>query len=253
MVATNYLQQVQTLRQRFATIPAVCQQLDGILRNCYRLQQGQLPLPVPDLTVAPTLLLTLWQQDPTQAPTALTQTADQLARVLGDYREYLASRFGIWAHTTPAMIADLARLPGKRYLEIMAGNGYISAGLRHLGQQVMATDTLEWVAENETGRQLVTKVTAMDALTAVQTYGQTVDYIIMSWSPDGVPIDWQVLQLIRRHCPQVPLLCIGEKNGCTGSTAFWQGAHYHHGQAVQRLNQHFVPFDLVQEQLFWVS
>lgn len=253
MVAATYLAQVQALRQQFAALPAVCQQLDAILRNVHRLKQGQLPLAVPDLTVSSTLFLELFQQDPTQTPTVLEQTAAQLAQVLGDYREYLASTFGIWSHTTPAIIADLARLPGKHYLEIMAGNGYISAGLRHLGQTVIATDTLEWVAENETGRQLVTEVQAMDALTAVQTYGHTVDYIVMSWSPDGIPIDWQVLQLIRQHCPQVPLLCIGEKNGCTGSAAFWQGAHYRQDQRVQQLNRHFTPFDLVHEQLFWVS
>ncbi|KRK40334.1 hypothetical protein [Loigolactobacillus bifermentans] len=253
MVASDYLQQVQTLRRQLSSLPAVWQQLDAILRNDHRLKQGQLPLAVPELTVAPTLFLDLFQLDPTQPETALAHTVTQLTQVLDDYREYLASTYGIWSHTTPALIADLARLPGKRYLEIMAGNGYISAGLRHLGQMVIATDTLEWVAENETGRQLVTAVQAMDALTAVRTYGATVDYIVMSWSPDGVPIDWQVLQLIRQCCPQVPLLCIGEKDGCTGSSAFWQGAHYRQDRQVQQLNRHFAPFDLVQEQVFWVS
>ncbi|QEA53740.1 SAM-dependent methyltransferase [Loigolactobacillus coryniformis] len=250
--SSKYVQEVEILRQRFATLPAATQRLDGIHRNIMRLAQGKLPQRLPNL-ILPEAVLVEWalaqpQQDFTQSAAEF----QRLDRCLQDYRGFLQDEFGFWGQITQAAAAAIARLPGKRYLEVMAGNGYLSYGLRQFKQQVYATDSLGWVAENETGKQQLTPIEQLDALAAYRKYRYQIDYVLMVWSPDGVPIDWQLLQLMRQDTPQIPLLCIGERNGCTNSAAFWQHAYFQQNEQVATLNSYFPTLDLVQEQLFWI-
>jgi len=253
VMTTAYVQDVQQLRRQYAALPAVAQRLDGILRNIYRLSQNKLPQPLPNLILPETILFEWTLQQPQQDFSQAAVEFQRLDRCLQNYRGFLQDQFGFWGQITPAVAAGIARLPGKRYLEVMAGNGYLSYGLRQFNQQVYATDSLGWVVENETGKQLLTPVEKLDALAAYRKYRQQIDYVVMVWSPDGVPIDWQLLQLMRQDTPQIPLLCIGERNGCTNSTEFWQQAHYQHSAQVTALNQCFPPLDLVHEQLFWIN
>ncbi|ANK62903.1 hypothetical protein [Loigolactobacillus backii] len=253
---TEYVASLHKFRQLFADYPSVSQQIDGMLRNIWLLRHDRLPHELTYLGIPEGFFIQVYPefiQKRRWTLSALSQQITELDQLFGAYRDYLEVHFGMWSHTSQEFVADLARLPGRRYLEVMAGNGYISAGLRHLGQTVFATDTLGWVHENETGRHLVTEVEALDACAAYKKYVSQIDYVIMSWSPDGVPIDWQLLQLMRQTKPQLPLLCIGEKNGCTNSPIFWQTANFKTDALVSKLNRHLPQLDLVKEALFWVQ
>ncbi|MFD0897886.1 SAM-dependent methyltransferase [Loigolactobacillus binensis] len=253
VLTTKYVQEVQRLRQKYAALPAATQRLDGILRNIMRLAHGKLPQQLPNL-ILPETVLVEWAL--TQPQSTFTQTAtefQQLDRCLENYRGFLQDQFGFWGQITQAAAAAIARLPGKRYLEVMAGNGYLSAGLRQFNQQVYATDDLGWVAENETGNQQLTAIEKLDALAAYRKYRHQIDYVVMVWSPDGVPVDWQLLQLMRQDTPRIPLLCVGERNGCTNSAIFWQHAHLQQNPQITRLQHYFPPLDLVAEQIFWID
>ena len=134
----------------------------------------------------------------------------------------------------------------------MAGNGYISSGLRNLrpAQTIFATDSTDWTKENETGKHPVTTIEPLDALAAIKKYGSQVDYVIMSWSPDKLEIDWEVLQLLRKDYPEVKLLVIGEKNGATDSAKFWQTAHLTQDDELKKVNEQLHSFDLIDEQIY---
>nr|WP_243676633.1 hypothetical protein [Secundilactobacillus collinoides] len=47
----------------------------------------------------------------------------------------------------------------------MAGNGYVSKGLHDNKQTVIATDSKDWTAENETGRHPVTEIEQLSLMT----------------------------------------------------------------------------------------
>ena len=72
----------------------------------------------------------------------------------------------------------------------------------------------------------------------------------MSWSPDKVEIDWEVLQLLRNDYPEVKLLVIGEKNGATNSAKFWQNGQLTQDAELQKVNEHLHSFDLIDEQIY---
>lgn len=256
LVKEKYVQEILQLRRDFVGFTPATQRLDGILRNIIRLQRHQLPHQLPDLILAPTQFYQ-WAL-PRLAQLALTpnQLSAQfmrLDRCLQNYRQFLQTYFGFWGQITQEVAAGFARLPGKHYLEVMAGNGYLSYGLRRLHQQVYTTDSLSWTGENQTGRQPWTTVAPLDACKAYHKYRDDIDYVVMVWSPDGVPVDWQLLQLMRQDQRQIPLLCVGERNGCTNSKQFWQAAHFVNNPEIQRLNQCFSPLDLVREQVFWIE
>lgn len=87
-------------------------------------------------------------------------------------------------------------------------------------------------------------------MAAIKKYGSQVDYVIMSWSPDKLEIDWEVLQLLRKDYPEVKLLVIGEKNGATDSAKFWQTAHLTQDDELKKVNEQIHSFDLIDEQIY---
>lgn len=256
LIAESYVQEVLQLRRNFAGFTPATQRLDGILRNIDRLQRQQLPHELPNLILAPATFYQWALPRLSELALNAAQLSAQfmrLDRCLQNYRQFLQTYFGFWGQITQAVAAGFARLPGKRYLEVMAGNGYLSYGLRRLHQQVYTTDSLTWTAENQTGRKLWTPVVPLDACQAYRKYRQNIDYVVMVWSPDGVPVDWQLLQLVRQDSLKIPLLCVGEKDGCTNSPQFWQAAHFNDNSEIRQLNQFFPPLDLVREQVFWID
>ncbi|MCG4607036.1 hypothetical protein L0O74_11960, partial [Bifidobacterium longum] len=77
----------------------------------------------------------------------------KLDRLLRNYRDYLEATYGMWSYVNAPYIKALSEyLHGRPTLEIMAGNGYISSGLRNLrpAQTIFATDSTDWTKEHET-------------------------------------------------------------------------------------------------------
>ena len=182
-----------------------------------------------------------------------TTYINQLAHFLENFRQYIQKRFGIWAMINqPMMDQWVQQFPQQRYLEIMAGNASLSAALAQRDQKVIATDNGSWAAWSQTSRNCWFPVQKLDARQAVQKYGAESDVILLAWSPDGDPIDWQILQLIRQLPNQPQFWIIGEYQGATNSTLFWQRAHFKYDQRIHNINQYYPHFDLVKDRLLMV-
>lgn len=171
---------------------------------------------------------------------------------LGEFRTYLQTRFGYWATITQDFVEQFPeQFPNHTFLELMAGNGYLSKGLRDLGVNSICTDDLSWTKHDQTGNQKVTEVEKLDALSALDKYGQDVDTVLLAWSPDREDIDYRVLQKIRQL--DIEFLVIGEKDGATNSEEFWKNAKLVDDPRVDQLNKYYSRYDLVHDQVYLVE
>lgn len=261
----GYIDQLKRYAQLFDGIPQIKLLINNVLESDRLIQQGLLPQPLPKLLLPDNIQDVIYQQVQAKYPPhdkkgdqlwdQYTKVLPQLDKLLRNYRDYLEDRYGMWSYVNATYIKALSEyLDGAPVLEIMAGNGYISAGLQNLnpGQKVYPTDSKDWTKENQTGRHDVTKVEKLDALSAIQKYGHDVQYVIMSWSPDKLTIDMDVLNLIRQDYPDLHLLVIGEKNGATDSPQFWKEAHLSQ-KGLEKVNQQLKSFDLIDEQIYLAS
>ena len=116
----------------------------------------------------------------------------------------------------------------RKVLEVMSGKGTLAYALQEKGVNVIATDDFSW-HENMKWNSLWTKITDMDALTAIETYGEECDVLIMSWAPYNKPIGYEVLQKYHEVNPNGILLVIGEGyGGCTADNNF-----FHHFEEIE--------------------
>ncbi|WP_295746180.1 SAM-dependent methyltransferase [uncultured Limosilactobacillus sp.] len=257
-----YIEKLTSYGQLFADVPEVKFLINNVLESDHLIKNGLLPQQLPQLLLPDDIQDRLYRQLASKYPAGnpagdklwdrYTAALPKVDRLLRNYRDYLEETYGMWSYTNAPFIAALSDyLAGQPVLEIMAGNGYISRGLRQHNphQHVITTDSKAWVDENQTGRHPVTTVEKCDALAAIKRYGHEVRFVIMSWSPDKVEIDWQVLQLIRQGFPHPQLLVVGEKNGATNSARFWKEATLSQA-GLEKVNQHLQTFDLIDEQVY---
>lgn len=222
-----------------------------------------MPQPLPKLLLPDNIQDTIFKKVNEQFPQGdprgdklwnkYSEALPKLDKALRNYRDYLEETYGMWSYVNAPFAKALSDyLGGAPTLEIMAGNGYISKGLRNNNatQKIYTTDSQAWVKENETGKHPVTKIEKLDALEAIKKYGDEVEYVIMSWAPDKGEIDWDVLQLLRSTYPEVKLLVIGEKDGATNSKKFWQEAQLSQDDELQKVNANLHSFDLIDEQIY---
>lgn len=257
ILETAYLRQLREFRQIFTTVPEITDQIDMIVSISLDLEQKHLPKHHVGLLglTAPTYLLAMFALTPQTAPTLAQKEkiVQRLDHLLRNFREFIETHFGIWALLTFNFLKRWTQVfPDLTYLEIMAGNGLFSYGLTYFQQQVITTDDLSWGKSSQTTNDLWVPITPLDAISAVQKYGPTVDAIVMSWSQDKNPIDYQVLQTIRKTCPDTYFFVLGERYGATNSTQFWDTAHFLDTKALQRVNQLYPRFDLIQDQVYLV-
>jgi len=171
---------------------------------------------------------------------------------LGEFRTYLQTRYGYWATITQDFIEQITiDFPNQSFLELMAGNGYISKGLRDLNVTTYCTDDLSWSNYNQTGKLQVTDVESLDAISALEKYGSKVDNVILAWSPDREDIDFKILQKIRQM--NVNFLVVGEKNGATNSKEFWNNAKLIDDSRTKQINRVYSRYDIVHDQLYLVE
>ncbi|WP_304249528.1 SAM-dependent methyltransferase [Limosilactobacillus gastricus] len=260
---STYIQQLTQYGELFQDFPRIKYLINLILVNDRLMQDQLLPQPVvkmllPD-DIQDEIFTYLNQHYPSGDPTGdrlweeYSEALPKLDRLLRNYRDYLEATYGMWSFTNTKFISALSKyLQGAPVLEIMAGNGYISKGLRDLNHQqtIITTDDQSWTKENETGKHPVVKVQNYSAIDAIKTFYDQVDYVIMAWAPDKGDADWQVLQLIRQTYPELKLLVIGEYQGATNSQQFWQTAQLSQPDAFQPLNQALQSFDLIDEQIY---
>lgn len=261
-----YIDELTRYRNLFDDFPPIKYLINNALESDRLLKNGLLPQPLPKLLLPDDIQDTIFKQVNAKYPQGdpqgdklwnqYTAALPKLDKALRNFRDYLEDTYGMWSYVNAPFAKALAEyLNGAPVLEIMAGNGYISKGLRNnnANQQIYTTDSQAWIKENETGKHPVTKIEKLDALAAIKKYGHQVKYVIMSWAPDKQETDWEVLQLLRQDYPEVTFLVIGEKDGATDSKKFWQEARLSQDDELQKVNQQLHSFDLIDEQIYQVK
>ncbi|WP_413627830.1 SAM-dependent methyltransferase [Fructilactobacillus vespulae] len=263
-VVPAYIKQLKDYETEYQDYPAVTYLIKQILLADQFLAKQQLPQNLPDLELPDDIQDQIYRKinekydmgDPKgdELWEKLSSDLPELDRKLRSFRDYLEEQYGMWAYISSGFTAELAKfLNGRPALEVMAGNGYISQGLQNNHAQIIATDSLTWTHENQTGKQTVVPVEQLTALEAYEKYKDQVDFIIMCWSPDGLPIDMELLNSIRNDDYPVQLLVIGEQNGATNSPEFWQTAKFVTTDDLTELNQFYPHFDLIKDQVYLVK
>lgn len=261
-----YISELMRDRDLFDDFPEVKYLINNALESDRLLKNGLLPQPLPTLLLPDDIQDTIFKQVNQQYPQGdprgdqlwnkYSAALPKLDKSLRNFRDYLEDTYGMWSYVNAPFAKALADyLNGAPVLEIMAGNGYISKGLRNnnANQRIYTTDSQAWTRENETGKHPVTTIEKLDAISAIKKYGDQVDYVIMSWAPDKEEVDWDVLQLLRHDYPDVNFLVIGEQDGATNSKKFWQEAQLNQDEDLQKVNQQLHSFDLINEQIYLVK
>ncbi|MCX2187404.1 MULTISPECIES: SAM-dependent methyltransferase [Limosilactobacillus] len=261
-----YISELMRDRDLFDDFPEVKYLINNALESDRLLKNGLLPQPLPTLLLPDDIQDTIFKQVNQQYPQGdprgdqlwnkYSAALPKLDKSLRNFRDYLEDTYGMWSYVNAPFAKALADyLNGAPVLEIMAGNGYISKGLRNnnANQRIYTTDSQAWTRENETGKHPVTTIEKLDAISAIKKYGDQVDYVIMSWAPDKEEVDWDVLQLLRHDYPDVKFLVIGEQDGATNSKKFWQEAQLSQDEGLQKVNQQLHSFDLIDEQIYLVK
>lgn len=111
----------------------------------------------------------------------------------------------------------------RRCLEVMAGRGWWSYALQEKGISVHATDNFSWheqlayTAWNDT----LVEMEKLDAVEAVQKYGEEADLVLMSW-PYMDDTAYEVIKTLYKVNPKAIVVYIGEgMSGCTASDLFF--------------------------------
>lgn len=261
-----YIQALLNYRDLFDDFPPIKYLINNALESDRLLKNGLLPQPLPKLLLPDNIQDTIFNAVNGQYPKGdprgdalwnkYNDALPKLDKALRNFRDYLEDTYGMWSYVNAPFAKALSNyLNGEPVLELMAGNGYISKGLRNNNptQKIYTTDSQAWVAENETGKHPVTKIEKLDALDAIKKYGNDVKFVIMSWAPDKQETDWEVLQLLRQDYPDVHFLVIGEKDGATDSKKFWQEARLSQDDELQKVNEQLHSFDLIDEQIYTVK
>ncbi|WP_125768038.1 hypothetical protein [Companilactobacillus furfuricola] len=171
---------------------------------------------------------------------------------IADFRTYLQDEFGYWATITEELMQTWAQLfPNETYLELMAGNGYISKGFSDQMIKSIATDDLSWSTESPTGKNQLTAVQQFDALSAIQHFKDQVSAVVLAWSPDKNTIDTKILEQIRQT--KLKFFVIGEPYGATNSHEFWDKIDIVEDPRIEQLNQKYPQYDLVNDKIFLIK
>lgn len=260
----NYIAQMNQFRTDYKEFPQLSFLINHVLQADWFLNHQKLPQDIPNLAIPNNMQNIIYHQimkddslnnEQKEAKwEKLSNDLPKLEHNLRDFRDYLSETYGMWAYVSSLFISHLSKyVSGKKGLEVMAGNGYISKGLKDNKEDIIATDDLSWVKENETGKHLVIKVESLSALAAFQKYQAQIDYIIMCWSPDGIEIDFELLKAIRNSKYDISLIVIGEKNGATNSNKFWQTAKIINDEQINQLNDYYSHFDLMNDQIYLIK
>ena len=262
----DYLGELLPYLDRYQNLPTMANLMQQSIDTLEQLNEGYLPAALPTMeipeSVIPELQNYVLAQYPDNADAGnalwleLTEPLEDIDFLLRHLRDALIEYFSMYGFVSSDFVRDLsAYTDGQPVLELMAGHGYISAGLKAIApaQKIIATDNEDWRTQPDpTSAKPVTDVENMDAIAALDMYGENVSTVIMSWAPDTTDADWQVLQYIRdnQYRFDFDFIVIGEKDGATDSDVFWHEAEL---EEVPALNAHHQSFDLIDERVYLVK
>ena len=263
---SGYIAQLTAAAELFDHFPRIKYLINNVLEADRLLKRGLLPQPLPKLLLPDDIQDELFAAVNAQyAPhdpagdrlwDRYSAALPKLDQQLRNFRDYLEETYGMWSYTNTAFVRALSDfLNGAPVLEIMAGSGYLSKGLRDRrpSQVIYTTDSQAWAKESATGRHPVTTIEALDALAAIKKYGDQVKVVILSWAPDKDENDYQILHLLRQHYPDLTFVVIGERNGATNSARFWREAKLSQPAELAKANAALKSFDLIDEQVYLVK
>ena len=153
-------------------------------------------------------------------------------------RQKYCAKYGFVLLSKELIDALVEYLHDKKVLSVMSGSGYLEKHLKDNGIDIIATDNYNWANlrpeyfsdAKENG------VEDMDAVEAVNKYGDWADIILLCWPymDDGA---YNVLMEMRNH-PNTIMLYEGEDiGGCTASDEFFLEADYgNHDPAIYKIN-----------------
>jgi len=253
----------QTLADFFShynQVPHIKQKIETLQNVINQINNGYLPPQITDMTITEQDIALLQahvlEKYPNNAERGneyweyLIEPLEALDELLASLRDELIRSFDMYSYPNEDFMVALDAYIGEwRVLELMAGQGYLTAGLRALNphREIIATDNQAWLDQPGEHIPPVTDVLKQDAMHALEQQGRGVDVIIMSWAPDTETIDEQVLHWVRKYVPSAELLVIGEFNGATNSAPFWAEAQL---TELEILNQRLKSFDLIDEKIY---
>ncbi|MFD1471260.1 hypothetical protein [Companilactobacillus mishanensis] len=250
---------IENLRQIVSTLPqpkVFTARINFMQHVCDALKSGNLPkYRFPTFELSESEIKNYLRSNMTDDESKFQQMVETLQnfdKQLGEFRTYLQVRFGYWATITDNLMDSWVKLfPDRKYLELMAGNGYISKGLRNRNMSVVCTDNLSWSAQSKTGETLITDIEQLDALSAIKKYHDQVDSVVLAWSPDRDEIDFEILKEIRKF--NLEFFVIGEEYGATNSKKFWDSINVIKNPEIDELNQVYSQYDLVNDKIFLIQ
>lgn len=118
--------------------------------------------------------------------------------------------YGLYVLIDNTWLKTLAEyLKGKKCLEIMAGGGFVSYGLRKLNINCVATDVKDYKSKFY--------VEIISAMKAVEKFGKYVDVLIVVWPPYDDP---HINEVMNKWGTEKEVVYIGEWGGCTADDTF---------------------------------
>lgn len=153
---------------------------------------------------------------------------------------------------TAEVVTELAsHLKGKNVLELAAGSGYLSSLLQQRGIQVKVTDNFNWANGNYgSWKKPFTEVESIDALKAIEKYGDDYDVVLLSWPPYDNPLAHQIL--LRCLEKNLDMIYIGEDiGGCTADDDFFDLVE--EKCTCDFVSDYYIPFNTIHDNIWEIK
>lgn len=126
-------------------------------------------------------------------------------------------------------------IQNEKCLEIMAGSGIITYGLKKMGFDILATDNFAW---NDKWQSWV-DIENTDCIDAIKKYAVERPVIVISW-PEMGDIAYRALKELRAVNPDAKMVFIGEFGGCCANEDFCDTASRIDDEWSIRINKKFL-------------
>lgn len=126
-------------------------------------------------------------------------------------------------------------LKDKKCIELMAGSGILSYGLKSLGIDVIATDDESY---GDYFYNKWTNIEKIDALDAIRKYIKERPYIILSWPEMGSKA-YEILMLMRELNKDAKMIYIGEVGAACADDAFADAINIIDADWVREINEKY--------------
>lgn len=156
---------------------------------------------------------------------------------------------------TKEVVEDMANyLHNHKVLEVCCGSGYISKCIKDADPtiDIICTDNLKWESMNDFTywQNHFMEIENIDALDAIDKYGDQVDYVLLSWPEFNKPIGTKILQRCLEK--NISMIYIGEDwGGCTANNEFFELIDINCN--TYRISINYVPFCGIHDDIYVIT